>query len=562
MKVANNIPNNWKEIKIEDISLKINYGYTASSTATDTGVKFLRITDIQDYKVNWDEVPFCKIDENDIEKFLLQEGDIVFARTGATVGKSYLIEGKIPKAVFASYLIRIQLSNSINPKYIYYFFQSNNYWKQVGVKAVGIGQPNVNASALSKISLSLAPIQEQQYIVEKIEELFSELEQAEKLLNRTQKQLELYKNVILKNAFDGRLTEEWRNIHKIKPAFVFIEELIAKREKKGKVITQTKLKTAQNLKAEYKKSDDIPTWAVARLDSLITIAARVGWKGLKKEEYTETGPLLLSVHSLNFGKQVEFKDALHISNKRYEESPDIKLQFNDILLCKDGSGIGKIGIIKYLPNKATVNSSLLVIRANEAFDPDFLYYLLKGPHIQQLVSERISGSAVPHLFQKDFKGIHLKVPPKEEQSQIVREIEYHFTISENLELAIKNNLKKISAFKQAILKSAFEGKLFNPIEGNENTIELIELIKKEKIEYLSRQEKQIIMRPKNKKAEIHKKSILEILKLSNKPILARDVWQQSEHKEDIEAFYADIKKLQNKIIEIRKETETFLSLSK
>jgi type I restriction enzyme S subunit len=80
-----NIPNSWKELKVEDVSLKIHYGYTASSTKTNTGIKFLRITDIQDYKVNWDDVPFCEIDDYDIEKYILKEGDIVFARTGATV---------------------------------------------------------------------------------------------------------------------------------------------------------------------------------------------------------------------------------------------------------------------------------------------------------------------------------------------------------------------------------------------------------------------------------------------------------------------------------------------
>jgi len=102
MNESKTIPTNWKEVKLMDISLKIHYGYSASSTTNDTGIKFLRITDIQDYKVDWNKVPFCEIHEYDVDKYLLSEGDIVFARTGATVGKSFLIQSKIPKSIFAS----------------------------------------------------------------------------------------------------------------------------------------------------------------------------------------------------------------------------------------------------------------------------------------------------------------------------------------------------------------------------------------------------------------------------------------------------------------------------
>ncbi len=108
------ILNNWRQINVEDIASRIHYGYTTISTQKDTGIKFLRITDIQNYKVNWDIVPFCMIDLYDIKTYLLAEDDLVFARTGATVGKSFLIEGKPPTAIFASYLIRIQLSKFVN----------------------------------------------------------------------------------------------------------------------------------------------------------------------------------------------------------------------------------------------------------------------------------------------------------------------------------------------------------------------------------------------------------------------------------------------------------------
>ena len=99
------IPTGWQETTVADISDTIQYGYTASAIAGGNGPRFLRITDIQGGCVNWNSVPGCEISEEERKKYQLKEGDIVLARTGATTGKSFLIE-KCPDAVFARSLIR------------------------------------------------------------------------------------------------------------------------------------------------------------------------------------------------------------------------------------------------------------------------------------------------------------------------------------------------------------------------------------------------------------------------------------------------------------------------
>lgn len=101
-------------------------------------------------------------------------------------------------------------------------------------------------------------------------------------------------------------------------------------------------------------------WEEKRLGDVAGLKGRIGWRGLTAKEYVESGPLFLSVHSLNYGDFVDFRDAFHITNERYEESPEIMLQKGDVLICKDGAGIGKLGMLRELPDKATVNSSLLV----------------------------------------------------------------------------------------------------------------------------------------------------------------------------------------------------------
>src|ERR1700761_5789770 len=119
------LPRSWKSVTLKEVSENIQYGFTASSSKENKGPRFLRITDIQDNKVDWNTVPFCVIGDDEIKKYLLQDGDLVFARTGATVGKSFLIKGKIPDSIFASYLIRVRLTKGINEKYVSFFFQSH-----------------------------------------------------------------------------------------------------------------------------------------------------------------------------------------------------------------------------------------------------------------------------------------------------------------------------------------------------------------------------------------------------------------------------------------------------
>src|SRR6266849_6746558 len=111
-----------RTVRVREIADSIQYGHTASAVTRERGPRFLRITDIQNGNVDWDIVPSCDIAQEDIEKYRLSQGDLVFARTGATTGKSYLIR-ECPDAVFASYLIRVRASKEIDPRYLDLFFQ-------------------------------------------------------------------------------------------------------------------------------------------------------------------------------------------------------------------------------------------------------------------------------------------------------------------------------------------------------------------------------------------------------------------------------------------------------
>jgi type I restriction enzyme S subunit len=195
----------WGVVKLIDISEKHpQYGYTESAKESMVGPKFLRITDIQNGKVDWDKVPYCQCSDRDFEKYKLEKDDILFARTGATTGKTYLVKECPPRAVFASYLIRLRCrKEKVLPEYVYVFFQSPQYWSQIIPN--GGAQPNMNAQLLSRIQLPLPPLPEQKKIVAYLGDLREKVEKLKKIQQEQLKDLEELKKSILEKAFKGEL---------------------------------------------------------------------------------------------------------------------------------------------------------------------------------------------------------------------------------------------------------------------------------------------------------------------------------------------------------------------
>lgn len=486
---------------------------------------------------------------------IVPSGTLLIALYGSTVGKlAFLgIDAATNQAVAA-----LKTTSSFESKYLYYYLLNNR--ERLLQKRVGGAQPNISQKILQAFPIPLSPLKEQQVIVHQIESLFSKLDEAEKGFKKANNNLITYRHSLLKIAFEGVLTEKWREGLSIDAN----QELAAiKATRKEKYETEIENKKGKKIKIDfdfnYKRDDKISSWAISNLDDLVNINARIGWRGLTKKEYTNEGAYFLSVHSLNYGKNVVFKDANFISIERYDESPEIQLKEKDILLCKDGAGIGKVGIIKILPDIATVNSSLLVIDAREVFNPDFLYYFFLGPDMQRLVNEKISGSAIPHLFQKDIKKFKLKVPPMLEQEKIVEILESRFTLVDNLEKTVNTVLNEIIALKYSILKKAFRGRLVN-YTSNDSVENLLSKIKEEKRLYSENQKELGRNNPKQRKQMEEKKSILEILSESDMPITAQELWEKSTSDGDIERFYSEIKEIYHQIDELKSKTESLLTL--
>lgn len=164
------IPDSWKWVRWGNLSQSIQYGYNAAAQPKGR-IKMVRISDIQNEKVLWETVPYCDISDDEIETYLLKENDILFARTGGTVGKSFLVDKVPEEAIYAGYLIRTSYSTRLCPKYMKYFMGTKLYWDQLRNGTIATAQPNCNGQTLSKMMLPLPPYEEQVRIVAKIEEL-------------------------------------------------------------------------------------------------------------------------------------------------------------------------------------------------------------------------------------------------------------------------------------------------------------------------------------------------------------------------------------------------------
>lgn len=199
------IPNSWVWVRLGDIIDNIKYGYTASSQENGE-VKLLRITDIQNDEVNWNTVPYCKISEEEFETYQLKVRDILIARTGGTIGKTFLIR-EIPqnlRSVYASYLIKFYPNKNISEIYLKNYFSTDLYWKLLKIKSRGTGQPNVNSPSLQALLVPLPPLEEQQEIVRILDEVLENENKVKELLE-LEERIDALEKSILNKAFKGEL---------------------------------------------------------------------------------------------------------------------------------------------------------------------------------------------------------------------------------------------------------------------------------------------------------------------------------------------------------------------
>jgi type I restriction enzyme, S subunit len=493
------LPRGWSVVKLRELSSTINYGHTASATDQRVGPRFLRITDIQDDRVDWSTVPFCACDES--EKYNLSAGDIVVARTGATTGKSYLIKNIPEPAVFASYLIRIQPNAAVQPPYLSWFMQSPSYWEQITTVSKGTAQPGANASLLGELDIPLAPSGAQRRIVSKIESLTARSRRAKEALDAVPTLLEKFRQSVLAAAFRGDLTADWREKHPdVEPAEVLLKRIRIERRKKWEEAELAKMRAKgkapgdDRWKAKYEEPAPVDTselpelpegWAwtpIADLGADPFAPVQTGPFGaqLHHTEYVDKGTPLIAVGNLT---GIGFKqDGLYyITAEKAAQLARYDVHAGDVLFARSGATLGKVCVAPEYVNDWRMSGHILRLRVNKyAINPALVVYALWGaPAVKEQVVSGIRGMTRPGYNTELLERIILPVPPAPEQIQILRRVDEAFRRIDYVEQHLDALAIDTQTLDSSILAKAFRGELVPQDPNDEPASVLLERIRAE-----------------------------------------------------------------------------------
>lgn len=440
------LPDGWSETKLEDIARDVTYGYTAKSNRTSGGAKMLRITDIQDNRVDWSQVPFCAISAPDKAKYLLKKWDLVFARTGATVGKSFLIQDDVSDSVFASYLIRVRCLEQEMTRYLSYFFNSPAYWDQITDFSAGIGQPNVNGSKLKGLSIPLAPLAEQKRIADKLEAVLGRVDACRARLDRVPALLKRFRQSVLASATSGSLTAEWRMTNGVNDALEHVE-------------------------IDFEEASlSLPSsWKVTRADAVCS-SVRDGTHDTPK--YVKSGiPLVTSKNIRPAG--IDFEGAQQISHDDHREiSKRSKVDVGDVLFSMIGS-VGHICIVETSREFSIKNVGLFKNNPGTVL-PRYMFYWLQGPLFHQWLEPRLRGGNQKFASLGLLRESPVFLPPLPEQQEIVRRVEDLFAFADRIEARLATAQKTVERLTPATLAKAFRGELVPQDPNDEPASALLE----------------------------------------------------------------------------------------
>lgn len=419
------IPESWRWVRWGALSQSIQYGYNAP--AQDVGrIKMVRISDIQDGKVLWDTVPYCEIREEEIPTYLLQKNDILFARTGGTVGKSYLVKDVPEESIYAGYLIRTRYSSLLCPEYMKYFMESLLYWDQLRNGTIATAQPNCNGKTLSKMILPLPPLAEQKRIVAKIEELLLYVDHYaasyEKLEQFNAKFPEDMKKSILQYAIQGKLVEQRAEEGTGEELYQQIQA------EKQRLIAEKKIKKEKPL-AEISEDEipfDIPeSWKWVRLSDIIDV--RDGTHDSPK--YVPMGIPLVTSKNLSNGT-IDYGNVKYITQEDADKiNARSMVDDDDILFAMIGS-IGNPVLVKKDREFCIKNMALFKKHANTDISMRYMYWFFF--FIQYKLKKEASGGVQSFISLSRFREYLVPLPPFAEQKRIVAKIEEMLPLCERL----------------------------------------------------------------------------------------------------------------------------------
>jgi type I restriction enzyme, S subunit len=423
-----NLPIQWKNTFLKELTDGCQYGLSVSAVEDDTGFRLIRITDItDDGKLIYEDPKYAKIPQHEARAYLLRVGDILIARSGASVGKSILWDYKNRNAVFASYLLRIfPKKNLINPNYLGRLCQSKYFKTYVDAVSTSATIPNINSNHLLRFKIPLPPLLEQEQIV-------SILEQVEKIREVQSQAL-------------GKIDEILED---------YFQEIC------------------------YQNKAHLKTLAALNL----TITAGSTPPDNELRSTPENSVPLIKVNNINSDGRLLFSEEKNFVSKRYSNTTlkrSIGLP-NDVIINIVGPPMGKVGFLTNEYPEYNMNQAVALIRSSLNIEPLFLFFALKSQNTLKQIMAFSTTSRQVNLSQKKLKEIQIPIIEIKKQKEFVRIVDYLFAIREKILIQRKISDQTLLGVTQ----STFAGLLTEKWREQDSNRMILEQQARERDELLS-----------------------------------------------------------------------------
>jgi type I restriction enzyme S subunit len=449
---------------------------------TDSGIPVLKIQNIKANQFIDKNIKYIKDTKADeLSRHSFTAGDLIITKLGDPLGLCCKVPERYSYGIIVADLIRIRPSTErVFDKYLIYAI--NGSFVQLQFKSItkGTTRPRVNLSIVRNIKIPYAPLPEQRCIVEKIEELFSELDNGVESLKKAREQLKTYRQAVLKYAFEGKLTREWREQHlsegRPEPAEKLLERIKKEREahyqkqvEEWKKACEQAERDCSKKTAKPREPKDLPPLTEKELAELPEIPD--GWRWVKLFQFCKeitdgdhqpppkslSGIPFITISNIQ-NNQIDFSSTFYVNENYYSNLKNSRRpEKGDILYTVTGSY--GIPVLIDFQQKFCFQRHIGLIRLFEIVSKKYVCYLLQSNIVYQQAKKVATGTAQKTVSLEGLRNFKVPFSSNAEQHQIVSEIETRLSVCDQLEQTIEDSLKKSEALRQSILKKAFEGEL-------------------------------------------------------------------------------------------------------
>lgn len=514
-RILGNIPESWIKTTLGEC-FKWGSGGTPKSGNSEYyggNIPWLVIGDLNDSIIN---ASSQKITEKGLRNScakLVDEGTLLLAMYGS-IGKLGIAGMKLA----TNQAIAFAEKNEIDTKYLFNFL----LYVRLQLSALGKGatQQNISQTVIKAFPFPLAPLNEQKRIVAKIEELFSELDNGVAALKTARERLKVYRQAVLKHAFEGKLTAKWReeNADKLESPEQLLARIQHEREaryqeqledwqaavkeweangKKGKKPSKPR-ENQYDIKLDEDDRQKLPwlpdSWMWLPLNELISGIPRAMQSGpfgsnLKHSEFTTSGILVIGIDNVKDG-YFTIGSENRISEEKFTELEKYEARPGDLLVTVMAS-LGRTCVVPRDIERAIITKHVYRISMEQhLLYPEFYNYLLQSHTVSRLrMLENAQGQTRPGLNSTILKELPVPLCHIDEQKLIVAYIKEKLNTIANFETEIENVLKRSDTLRQSILKKAFSGQLVPQDPSDEPASKLLARIQAEK-EFINTQKHQ------------------------------------------------------------------------